>query len=227
VLPVVLPLSTAPLYESAGLFLGTLAFPSDWKRTHRYADAYCYETLRLNAAADREFAATPLPSRPRLFGLRDAEREELFDAAEKALLARKTAYVATQAHFVEALTGMRIDRVAGFGAGPFSKSSENYYVLTNLWLKKKAGASTKPLIRDAITPSRPVIHAAFALFGGLNRLIELNVASDEAGALQLIFEHRDLFASLLDFVEVCRQAAIKAAPALRLNVDDLVQFVVS
>jgi hypothetical protein len=151
---VILPISKEPLWESTGLFLGTLAFPRDEQKARRYALAWCRDGALKTAASDPDYAQSAEPVR--WFMVRDKEAEDLFDEADKALLARKAAYVATQTEFIGALSGRRITRIGGFG-DRVENTRENAYVKANVWLGKPAGSSTKPLIRDRISPSAKAI----------------------------------------------------------------------
>jgi hypothetical protein len=227
---VVLPLSKEPLWESTGLFLGTFAFPENQPKARRYAQAWCRDGVLRLAASNRELAQRPAPLKPSWFLLGDQESERLFKEADKAFLARKAAYVASQAEFFGALNGLRITTIGGFG-DRVANTRENAYVKTNVWLRKRAGASTKPLIRDAITPSKPVIHVAFAVYDSVKVIInetwdgDAENLSTERGALLELFHEPEIFSWLLDRVEECRLAALKA-PALKATPEDLIQFVV-
>jgi hypothetical protein len=223
---VVLPLSKEPLWESTGLFLGTLAFPGDEHKASQFALAWCRDGALRAAKADPDYANGQ--ETLRWFMVRDAEAEKLFEQAEKALLARKTAYVATQAEFIGALNGWEITHIGGFGERT-ANTREDAYVKTNVWLGKPAGTTTKSLIRDAITPSRPVIHAAFALYHSVAAIInETNKGTwtdtddDTRRALKILLGDPDIFSTLLDCVERCRLAA---PPTLNVKPEDLIQFV--
>ena len=160
---VLIPLSRTPIEYCEGLFVGTLAFPVEPKKAKKFADAWWREAIRLTAIDDDIFAETPHPWPPRLLRMRDSEAERLLREGEKAFFRRKQAYFAEQALFAEALNEVTITHLAGLG-DLMRNTAENRYVKTNIWLNKAAGASTKPLIRDAITPSKPVIHAVVALW---------------------------------------------------------------
>jgi hypothetical protein len=168
--------------------------------------------------------------------VRDKEAESLLKKATKALEARQAAYVATQAEFIGALRGGQFAQIGGFG-DPVNNTRENAYVKTNVWLRKPAGASTKPLIRDIIAPSRPVIHAAFGLFHSVAAIIEANKRAGNGGsettkgaylqneqhcALMDVLGHPNAFLALLDYVELCRLAA---PPILNVTPNALIQFV--
>ena len=218
---VAIPLSRAPVQESAGLFWGTLAFPSDPTKARKFADALWRERIRRTAIEDRVFAATPQPLPPRLLAMRDSEAEKLLAKGQKELARRRQAFFAEQAQFLGALAGVRFDGLIGFDMR-LKNTAENRYVMTNIWLKKPAGASTKNLIRDVITPSRKVIHAACALWFRTAGLLRDKRAQTEEQAYQILLDDKKTFAALLSLTEDCRLAAIKAAIARE---DELIRFV--
>ena len=101
---VALPLSKEPLWESTGLFLGTLAFPKDEHKARRFALAWCRDGAQ-RAATDYLGYAQQGAAPVRWLMVRDKEAESLLKKATKALEARQAAYVATQAEFIVALRG--------------------------------------------------------------------------------------------------------------------------
>jgi hypothetical protein len=200
-----------------------LAFPKEPKTARRFSVAYWRESIRLSATADEDFAGTPQMLPPRLLQMRDSEADKLIRLAETELFQRKKAYFATQALFAEAFIGKKIEYLRGFDTSQ-QNNADGRYVMTNIWLKKHAGASTKPLIRDAISPSKPVIHAIYAMFATVNTLISANCAKDEAAAMGIIFSSCELIGILLDTTMKCRALAV-ASDRLNLSDADLLEFV--
>jgi hypothetical protein len=207
---VVIPLSCAPIEECSGLFLGTLAFPSDARKAQLFADAYRRLAIRMTAIEDPAFADEPYAVPPRLVAMRDSTAEEIIREGEEALFSRKQAFFVEQARFHEALSGKKVTQLTGLG-DLMANTAENRHVMTNLWLGKPPGASTKNLYRDAIAPSRPVIHIAAALCAGILHAIEANLARDEGAAQSLLLCDKGILALLLNHAEALRLAAIRAA----------------
>jgi hypothetical protein len=220
---VVIPLSQEPLCEASGIFWGTLAFPSDPNKRDRFAKAWCRESFRLSAVENADFARTPQLLKPGYFIMRDSEVDAILAEGQRQIEHRRKAYIATQAAVVEALLGIKIDFVRGFG-DKLKHTADNCYTKTNIWLQKPAGVSNKPLIRDAITPSRPVIHAVNALWCSIDYACDQKLAKNEDDACRQIFENADIFAALLHEAEATRRAVIKHA-ALKLTEADMIQFV--
>ena len=206
---VVIPLSRAPIQELAGLFLGTLLFPADWRKARDFRDAWWRETLRLSAIEDQTMTEAMARAPPRLWAMRDSIADQLLEEGEQALHERKVAWFDRQAEFAGALRGEKFGELAGFG-DKMRHTAEHRHVKTNIWLGRKAGYSTKSIHRDALNPSKRVIHAAYALFTSAGFLIEQAHASDEAAAHRLLFGYKDGLTYLLHRTEKCRVAAIKA-----------------
>jgi hypothetical protein len=192
--------------------VGTLAFPSDVRKARLFADAYWRLAINMTAIEDPALADEPYAVPPRLVAMRDSTAEEIIRGGEEALFSRKQAFFVEQARFHEALSGKTVTQLTGLG-DPMANTADNCRVKANVWLGKPPGASTKNFYRDATNPSKPVIHAAYALYSGINRLVEQKVAHDEDHAHMLTFGNADLFAELLHYVEKCRHAAIKASIA--------------
>jgi hypothetical protein len=218
---VVIPLARAPIEECAGLFRGTLAFPSDTRKARLFADAYWRLAISRTAIEDPAFADEMYAVPPRLVAMRDSTAEEIIREGEASLFSRKQAFFVEQARFHEALSGKKVIQLTGLG-DRMANTAENRRVMANLWLRKPPGASTKNFYRDAIRPSKPVIHAIFALYSGIVRLVEQKLAHDEDQAHMVIFNNGDLLAELLQYVETCGHAAIKAGIATE---SEMIRFV--
>jgi hypothetical protein len=224
---IVIPLSKSPVYESAGLFLGTLAFPIDEKKRYDFARAWCKETIRLSAGADPQFAWTPQLLMPGYFIMSDDKTDKIIKEGEIQLENRKNAYLATNAYFAEALLQKKIDRIVIDGTRE-PLTIENCFRFVNLFRDKPAGASVKNPRRDYLYPSKGVIHAAHALYSGVSLLCEENIAKSEAEAFSLMFSNINSLTYLLRGVEHRRVSAIqhdRLMKYLKASEADLIQFI--
>jgi spermidine/putrescine-binding protein len=219
---VAIPLSKPPLVQAVSTLLGTLAFPVNTKKAGEFATAYWRETMRRTAIDNPDFATTLAPWPPRLLVMRDSVAERILKDGERNLFARKKTFFATQSIFAEALTGVKFKGLEGFGT-KLSNNAEERYNMTNYWLGKPAKTTTKSLIRDAITPSKPVIHMAYAYWESVADVMKL-IEDDEVVAERIILCDADLIAAVVERATECRQAAI-SAESLNVGDADLVEFV--
>ena len=226
--PIILPLSKAPVCESAGLFLGTLAFPTNQKKRDEFVWAWCREAVRSTAIKDREFAWTPQFLKPGYFIMSDSRADEILKEGERNLHKRKLAFLATQAYFAEALTGMKIDRIVFKGLSE-PLTIESCFRFVNIFRNKSDGASVKNPRRDYLYPSKGVLHVAQALYSNINWLCEQGCARTEPDAFELLFADKGILAELVSQVEVWRAAVLRHDRLMEMtqaSEAELVQFVI-
>jgi hypothetical protein len=216
------PISKDPLYEASMAFLAAIAHPTSEANRKSFHLALCRHTIKSMAAEDAEFAWKPQVLKPGYFLMGD-------DAASKALrdgwnkiAVRKAAVVSTFPLFDEALRGKPIPKLTAFGTS-LENTPGNRHLMTNTWLKKKSGASVKNVTSQIEAPTRPVIHAAQALWRSVIALRNQGVENDDV-ALGLILHRRKMLALVLESAEICGRMAV-TIPALKVKEADLVQFV--